>query len=148
MIRDSLISLFERDLNKLKEEINLFNREDDIWLHPGSTKNSPGNLCLHICGNLKHFIGAILGDSGYIRERDKEFSLKNVPRMEIVKNIDDTLEIVIKTISNLDDNSISSKYPIDVFDSEMTTEYFLLHLTTHLNYHLGQINYLRRILID
>ena len=147
MLAISLLNLFERDLNKLKEEINLFTDEDDLWLTPGSIKNSPGNLCLHLCGNLKHFIGSTLGNTGYIRERKKEFLLKNIPKEELEKNIDETLVVVKKTISTLDDEIFNCKYPIDVFGREMKTGEFLIHLTTHLNYHLGQINYLRRILI-
>lgn len=148
MLNDSLLSLFERDLDRLKEEISLFIKEEDLWITPGSINNSPGNLCLHLCGSLKHFIGATLGNTGYIREREKEFSFKNVPREELIKNIEETKKIVTQTIPMLDEQILNSKYPIDVFGKEMITEYFLLHLTTHLNYHLGQINYLRRILID
>jgi len=148
MLKNSLLNLFERDLNKLKEEIKFFIDENDIWLTPGDIKNSPGNLCLHVCGNLKHFIGATLGNTGYVRERDKEFSLKNVPKVELVENIDETLTIVKKVISELDGDIFNKNYPINVFGKDMTTEYFLIHLTTHLNYHLGQINYLRRVLID
>ncbi len=148
MLKESLLRLFERDLNKLKEEINLFIEESDIWLIPGSIKNSPGNICLHLCGNLKHFIGATLGNTGYIRERDKEFSLKNIPRRELLKNVDETLEVVKNAIPKLNNEKLNSLFPIDVFGKEMTTEFFLIHLTTHLNYHLGQINYLRRLLID
>jgi uncharacterized damage-inducible protein DinB len=148
MLKDSLLSLFERDLNRLKQEINLFVENEDIWITPGSIKNSPGNLCLHICGNIKHFIGATLGNTGYVREREKEFSLKNVPKEELLKNVDETLDIVKITISNLNDEIFNSRFPIDVFEKEMTTEYFLIHLTTHLNYHFGQINYLRRLLIE
>ena len=147
MLRESLISLFERDLNKLEEEINLF-IEEDLWLTPGSIKNSPGNLCLHVCGNLKHFIGAVLGDTKYIRQREKEFSLRNVPKNDLLKNIEETKSIVLKTISDLDDNRLSNRYPINVFEAEMSTDYFLIHLSSHLNYHLGQINYLRRIIIE
>jgi uncharacterized damage-inducible protein DinB len=148
MLRDSLLSLFERDLNRLKEEINLFIYEEDLWLTPGSIKNSPGNLCLHICGNLKHFIGAVLGDTKYMRQREQEFSSKNVPKNDLLENIEETKSIVLKTISDLDDNTLSNSYPINVFDDEMSTDYFLIHLSSHLNYHLGQINYLRRFLID
>ena len=148
MLKKSLLSLFERDLNRLKEEINFFIDEKDIWLTPGDIKNSPGNLCLHVCGNLKHFVGSTLGNTGYVRERDKEFSLKNVPRNDLIDNISETLIIVKQVISELDENTFQNTYPINVFEKEMTTEYFLIHLTTHLNYHLGQINYLRRFIID
>lgn len=145
---DSLLKVFDRDLNKLKDEINLFINDKDLWLTPGEIKNSPGNVSLHICGNLKHFIGAILGNSGYIRERDKEFSLKNISKEELLLNVEETKNIVKETLSSLDSALLTKKYPLNVFGEEMSTEYFLIHLSTHLNYHLGQINYLRRILVN
>ncbi|MDX1700202.1 MAG: DinB family protein [Melioribacteraceae bacterium] len=143
----SIKNLFERDLNKLINEINKFPDEKQIWLVLGGVNNSPGNLSLHICGNLKHFIGSVLGNTGYKRERDKEFSLKNVPRKEVISNIEETREIVLKVFENLEHDILSEKYPINVFDREMTVEYFLIHLHSHLNYHMGQINYLRRVII-
>ncbi|MDZ7624548.1 MAG: DinB family protein [Ignavibacteriaceae bacterium] len=109
-------------------------------------KNSAGNLCLHLCGNLQHFIGAVLGNSGYIRNRDAEFSKKNVPIRELVAEIELTAKVVEKALKNLPEEILEKTYPINVFGYEMTTEYFLTHLTTHLNYHLGQINYHRRLL--
>lgn len=148
MLKNSLTEIFKRDLDKLKDEINLFEKEEDIWITPGSIKNSPGNLSLHICGNLNHFVGSILGKSDYVREREKEFSIKNLPRKELLETIEKTSSVVAKTLEKLDQESFNNRYPIDVFESEMSTEFFLIHLTTHLNYHLGQINYLRRILID
>lgn len=148
MLKASLIKIFERDLLKLKEEINLFTDENDIWLNPGSIKNSAGNLTLHICGNLNHYVGHILGNTNYKRQREKEFSLKNVPVDELINNIEETSEIIKNTIQNLKENSFQNIYPLEVFNEEMTTEFFLIHLATHLNYHLGQINYLRRIMMD
>lgn len=145
---ESLVSVFQRDLEKLKDEIKSFQREDDIWITPSGVKNSAGNLCLHICGNLKHFIGAVLGNTKYIREREKEFSLKNVPRSELISNIDETFKTVTSVLKGMDENLLTKKYPLNVFDEEMTTEFFLIHLTAHLNYHLGQTNYLRRIIIE
>ncbi len=76
---ETLSQLFLRDLEKLKTEISSFKDEKKIWEISGEIKNSAGNLCLHLCGNLQHFIGAVLGNSGYIRNRDAEFSRKNVP---------------------------------------------------------------------
>ncbi len=148
MLKQSLIKLFERDLEKLKEEILLFENESDLWITAGDVNNSPGNLCLHICGNLKHFVGNVLGRTHFIRERAKEFSLKDIPPKELLKNCDETLSIVKSTLENLDEEVFQRNYPISVFKEEMSTEFFLIHLTTHLNYHLGQINYHRRLLFS
>jgi len=117
-----------------------------MWKVNGNIINSGGNLCLHICGNLQHFIGATLSNSSYKRNRDAEFSRKNVPVEELIKEIDKTLEIVTETLKNFEEEKLSEIYPINVFGNEMTTGFFLAHLTTHLNYHLGQINYHRRLL--
>jgi hypothetical protein len=98
---ETLSKLFLRDLEKLKTEITSFKDEKKIWEISGEIKNSTGNLCLHLCGNLQHFIGAVLGNSGYLRNRDAEFSKKNVPLKELVTEIELTAKIVEKTLKNL-----------------------------------------------
>ncbi|MCP5063656.1 MAG: DUF1572 domain-containing protein [Ignavibacteriae bacterium] len=148
MLKQSLIKIFERDLDKLKKEILLFENESDLWITAGDVNNSPGNLCLHICGNLKHFIGHVLGGTDFIRERAKEFSLKDIPQKELLINCDETLSIIRSTLKDVNEEVFQRNYPINVFKEEMTTEFFLMHLTTHLNYHLGQINYHRRLLFS
>ena len=148
MIQQSLSELFERDLNKLKEEINLYKDENRIWDVKGDIKNSAGNLTLHLLGNLNHFIGAILGNSGYVRNRDKEFSDNHVPRTEIIGNIDKTIGIIKSTLLKVSDQQLKKDYPIKVLKNKetMRTEFFLIHLLGHLNYHLGQVNYHRRLI--
>jgi len=145
-MQEILSKLFQRDLEKLKTEITSYKNENNLWDVTREIKNSAGNLCLHICGNLQHFIGASLSNSGYKRNRDAEFRRKNVPVEELIKEIDKTLEIVTETLKNFEEEKLSEIYPINVFGKEMTTGFFLAHLTTHLNYHLGQINYHRRLL--
>jgi uncharacterized damage-inducible protein DinB len=116
-----------------------------LWLVNGDIKNSSGNLCLHVIGNLQYFIGSIIGKTGFIRNREAEFSIKNVPRMELLSSLKETKEIVIESLQNFDPGKLQENYPLDVFGTKMTYEYFIIHLISHLNYHLGQINYLRRI---
>jgi len=141
-----LLQLFLRDLEKLKTEVSSFKDEKKIWEVSGDVKNSAGNLCLHLCGNLQHFIGAVLGNSGYVRNRDAEFSRKNVPIAELVEEIDLTTKVVQKVLVELKEDDLQKIYPINVFGYEMTTEYLLTNMATHLTYHLGQINYHRRLL--
>ncbi len=145
-MKNTLIQLFERDLEKLKTEITSYKDEKKMWEVTGEISNSAGNLCLHICGNLQHFIGSVLGISGYKRDRDSEFSRKDIPVDEIIRKIDHTMFTVKKTLNELDVNKLDEIYPINVFGKEMTTGFFLTHLTTHLSYHLGQINYHRRLM--
>ena len=146
MLTETLIKIFKRDLNKLKTEVNAYKNETQLWLVPDGISNSAGNLSLHIVGNLNHFIGATLGNTGYIRQRDKEFSLKNVPRLEMINQIDDTITMIEAVISKLTPSDLEEEYRRNPFEDYMTTEYFLVHLATHLAYHLGQINYHRRLL--
>jgi uncharacterized damage-inducible protein DinB len=146
MISQNLKSLFTRDLNKLKTEIEAYQDEANIWKTDKSVSNSAGNLCLHLVGNLSHFVGAILGNSGYVRTRELEFSLKDVPRAELIKKIEETLHIITSTLNNLSIEDLEKEYPLEPFGYAMTTEYFLIHLFGHLSYHLGQVNYHRRLL--
>ena len=146
MLNEILIELYERDLTKLKAEIEHFSGEADLWKTSDGISNSAGNLCLHLTGNLNHFIGAVLGGSGYIRDRDAEFADKGVSRDALLSTIDSTIAVVRETLGKLTDEDLSKTYPIEVFGHPMTTGYFLTHLTTHFNYHLGQINYHRRLL--
>ncbi len=146
MLTETLIKIFTRDLNKLKVEINTYKSEENLWVLDKKITNSAGNLCLHIVGNLNHFIGTILGGSGYIRQRDLEFLLKNVLKTELLQQVDTTIQLVENVLGKLSTEDLEKQYPIIVFNEPMSTEYFLVHLATHLSYHLGQINYHRRLI--
>lgn len=146
MLIATLKSLFKRDLDKLKLEIELYNREDSIWLVEKSIANSAGNLCLHLIGNLNTYIGAELGASGYIRNRELEFSAKHVPRAALIEKITETAHIVDQTLDTLTEEHMKEDASVQIFASNVSTGYFLIHLSTHLAYHLGQINYHRRLL--
>ncbi|MCB0477037.1 MAG: DinB family protein [Crocinitomicaceae bacterium] len=142
----SLIQIFSRDLNKLRDEIISYKNQDSLWEIDGDISNSAGNLCLHLIGNLNWFIGEQLGDTGYVRNREKEFSVVEVDQKELIEKIDETRITVINVLSNLDEEDLEETFPLEVFGEPMTTGFFLVHLTTHLAYHLGQINYHRRLL--
>ena len=146
MLTDTLISLYERDLDKLKIEIGQYGNEADLWKISRDIKNSAGNLTLHLIGNLKHFFGAVLGGTGFVRDRDAEFSTTGVPRDELITGIDEAASVVKETLKKLTEENLAKTYPIEVFGHPMTTEYFVIHLATHLTWHLGQIDYHRRIL--
>ncbi|GAB3987856.1 hypothetical protein GCM10028807_09350 [Spirosoma daeguense] len=146
MLIDVVNTLFQRDLEKLKAEISLYKDEQKIWYVEKNIANSAGNLCLHLVGNLNTYIGGEFGKTGYVRHRDLEFSLKNIPRAELLTKIDETKAAVAKGLANVTEEQLNEEYPMLVFDKPTSTGYFLTHLTTHLTYHLGQINYHRRLL--
>ncbi|HMW27533.1 MAG TPA: DUF1572 family protein [Ferruginibacter sp.] len=145
MLTETLTQLFERDLKRLANEISLYKDESHIWTVQKDISNSAGNLCLHLLGNLNHFIGATLGHTGYVRHRDDEFSLKNIPRQDLLLNISNCLLIVTETLQKLPEEDLAADFPIEVFGKKDSTAYMLVHLATHLSYHLGQINYHRRL---
>jgi Protein of unknown function (DUF1572) len=145
-LQKTLFLLFERDLVKLKQELSLYKNESVIWQIDGNILNSAGNLTLHLIGNLNTYIGAAIAKSGYVRNRPLEFSDKDVPREKLYQMIDDTIEVVKKGLDTLSESDFEKEYPILVFDEKTSAEYLLIHLTTHLAYHLGQINYHRRLL--
>ena len=132
----NIADLYERDLNKLIEELNLFKKEKDIWKTKGDVINSAGNLALHLIGNLNHFIGRTLGNTDFIRKREEEFSTKDDSLKEVIKN----------TLPALSDEDLKKQFPLKIGEQEFTTEMLLSFLLSHLNYHLGQVNYLRRML--
>lgn len=146
MIIESINEIFQRDLKKLKGEMSRYTSEDKMWNVDKEITNSAGNLCYHLIGNLNHFIGAVLGNTGYVRQRDLEFSSKDIPLVQLLKDIDEVSGIIETTLSNIDVSELEEEYPIQVFKAKMTKGYFLVHLASHLNYHLGQINYHRRLL--
>lgn len=145
MLAKILAEVFERDLQKLKDEIEMYANEGDLWKSSGEITNPAGNLCLHLAGNLRHFFGTVLGGTDYVRDRDSEFSAKYVPRAQMLEEVDAALADVLATLGKLNNEDLEQNYPIEVFGRPMTTGFFLAHLATHFNYHLGQINYHRRI---
>lgn len=145
MLTENLAKLYERDILKLKAEISLYENEELLWQTAPGTSNSGGNLCLHLLGNLQHYIGAVLGGSDYVRNRPVEFSSKHIPKAAMILSLDHTAAIVAKTIRSLSAETIETEYPEKVFDHSMTIGYYLIHTLAHLNYHLGQINFHRRM---
>lgn len=147
MLKESLKSLFTRDLNRLKTEIGQYKNEQNIWRIEKNIANSAGNLCLHLVGNLNTFVGKELGNTNYVRDRDLEFSLKNLPRTELLNKVQDTIDVINKTLDGLTEQEMAKDYPlVKIVEGGSSVGFMLIHLSTHLAYHLGQINYHRRIL--
>lgn len=146
MLTNALSEIFERDLRKLAHEINLYENENDLWVVKGAIANSAGNLCLHLTGNLQHFIGAVLGQTGYVRDRDNEFATKGVSRTALLAEIDTTIGVVTRALNQLSPDQLEGDFPVKKRDEVVKTDYMLLHLLGHLSYHLGQVNYHRRMI--
>lgn len=140
--------LYEKDISKLIEEISLYKNEEDLWKLEGAILNTAGNLALHLTGSLNYFIGNILGQTGYVRERDKEFSLKDIPQEKLLADLHETKEIVVNTLSQLTEEDLQKDFPLKINSQTMSTADTLVFFLAHLNYHLGQVNYHRRIIAE
>lgn len=145
-MKEILIELFERDLEKLKSEILLYKKEATIWAVDNEIKNSAGNLCLHIAGNLRAFIGGGLANIDYVRDRDFEFNGKGVSRDELLSRLDLAKKVAVEGLQTLDETKLESDFPILIWKEKRGMVFTLLHLHAHLTYHLGQVNYHRRLL--
>ena len=142
---ESVQQLLLRDLGKLETEVMASSNVGSLWLVRGEISNSTGTLCLHLCGNIQHYFGAVLGGTGYTRDRNAEFSRRDVPVAELVEQIRAARSAVEVTLPRLDDQRLDDDYPERVFERPVSTRFFFIHLVAHLGYHLGQINYHRRL---
>lgn len=134
-----------RDLDKLKRELTSYKNPENIWISKPEISYPAGNLCLHLLGNLNHFIGAVLGNTGYVRDRDLELSQKDIPVNELIKQIDETILTVERTFDNITTDTLIKDYPILFNNQRITTCQMLINTVCYLNYHLGQINIHRKL---
>lgn len=143
---ESLIKLYDRDLRKLSSEIEAYKNEDDLWQVKSEINNSAGNLCLHLIGNLNHYIGHQLGGTDYIRNRPLEFSDKNILKATLIEKIEATRILLQEILPSISTETLAQNHTTEFHGGNDTNEFFLIHLLSHLNYHLGQINYHRRLI--
>jgi Protein of unknown function (DUF1572) len=146
MFNDDLAWFYERDIGKLIEEINSFRSEDNLWKTVDSIKNSSGNLALHIIGGLNHLIGATLLQTGYVRNREIEFVIKGIERAKLIAELEALIPMIHKAIGYYTKEQLEEAYPIFFDKPDASIRYVLVQLLLHLNYHTGQVNYLRRSL--
>lgn len=145
-MKNSFITLFNRDLNRLYKEIEAYTNEAVLWQRAEGITNPAGNLCLHLVGNLNEYIGRQIGQIPYQRNRPHEFSATDISKKELLEMVQATQKVVEMALETMANVQLSAIYPENVLGYEMTVHYFLVHLNGHLNYHLGQINYHRRLL--
>ncbi len=145
MVTEWLARVILRDLESLCVQLNGYQDERDIWkLVPGVT-NSAGALALHLAGNLQHYIGAQLGQTAYVRDREAEFDTRDLPRAELLQRVEDARGAVQVGLGEIRDQTLDTEYPVEVGGVRLASGPFLLHLATHLAYHLGQVDYHRRV---
>jgi len=145
-ILDDIHVLLVRELESLRREIDLFPEESLLWSTPKGIANPAGTLALHGCGNLNHYIGAVLGNTGYVRDRDEEFNDRSASKEELTLAIRETIHVMDAVLPGLSSEMLDGLFPQPVAGLRLNTRLFLLHLCCHLAFHVGQVGYLRRIL--
>ena len=143
----SFAFILDRDLGRLEEQLAAYPSDEAVWTVAGSTKNSAGTLALHMVGNLEHYVGAVLGATAYVRDREAEFSERDLPREELYRRIAACRATLSDALPGLSDGVLLAPYPIEspMGLGDEAAHTFLLHLTAHFSWHLGQIDYHRRI---
>jgi uncharacterized damage-inducible protein DinB len=145
MVTSYLSNLITRELRALSREIQSFPDDDALWRTPPGVTNSTGTLALHLVGNLQHYLGATLGGTSYRRDRPGEFSRRGLSREELAREVDQAIAAVDETLPKVTADMLEADFPEGVGGQTLRTEEFLLHLATHLAYHLGQLDYHRRL---
>ena len=139
-----LAALFVRDISRLIQELHAFPDTASLWKTAPGVSNAAGTLALHLEGNLREYIGRQLGGVDFTRDRPREFSARDVAQSELIERLESVKTLIPPIISRLTDAELDARYPEQVLGIPMSTRQFLIHLYGHLNYHLGQIDYLRR----
>ena len=145
-MRSALRTMIMRELWALDREIASYPDDESPWKTVEGIANSAGNLTLHLAGNLRHFIGAAMAETGYKRDRPAEFETKGLSREDLRVEIRNAIADMELAFEKLSDAQLKSEFPLPIADRKVRAADFLLHLAVHLGYHLGQIDYHRRIL--
>jgi hypothetical protein len=145
MILPSVIAILDRELRALRREIEAYPDEESLWLQPAGISNSAGTLALHLAGNVQHYMGARLGATDYVRDRPAEFARRNLPRSEVVRQIEAARQSLAAVENRLAESDLPSDFPEVIGNLRFETGDYLIHLVSHFAFHLGQIDYHRRV---
>jgi hypothetical protein len=142
---DTLATLIRRDLTALRDQLAAYPDNETLWKTPPGISNSGGTLALHLAGNLEHFFGAVLAKTGYVRKREEEFSRRDVSARVVIRFVDEAEQAVVSGLKVIQGQGPEHPYPMEIGGGRLSNRLFLSHLATHLAYHLGQIDYHRRL---
>jgi hypothetical protein len=143
-VTDVVAAVLARDLETFAREVELMPDDQSLWATLPGVTNSCGNLAAHCAGNLQHFVGAILGSTGFVRDRPAEFGQRSGSRVELAAELRKTRDVMRDVLPGMTDDVLDQEYPEAVGGARLSTRAMLLHLATHLGFHLGQADYLRR----
>lgn len=145
MLLPAIGAVLDRDLRALRREVEAYPDDRAVWRQVPGVSNVAGTLVLHLAGNLQHYLGARLGGADFIRNRAAEFSRRDVPRAELVREIEAARAAVKAAVARIAAPELAAEFPETVGGVHVVTGEYLIHLATHFAYHLGQVDYHRRM---
>jgi hypothetical protein len=145
MLVPTVAAVVDRELRTVRRELEAYPEEHLVWRTVPGIPNSGGTLALHLAGNLQHYIGAQLGQTGYVRNRPAEFARRDVSRAELLEEVETARSVVGSVLARLRDEDLPKQFPEIVGGVRVDTEEYLVHLLVHLAYHLGQLDIHRRV---
>lgn len=145
LVRSAIGAILDRDLGALRREVEAYPDERDLWRAVPGLPNVAGTLVLHLAGNLQHYFGARLGGTGYVRDRPAEFERRDVSRSELLREIEAARAAVKAGLAALTEPDLRTEFPEAIGGSRIGTGEYLVHLAVHFAYHLGQVDYHRRV---
>lgn len=144
-LAQGVAAILDRDLRALRRELEAYPDERQIWREVPGLPNTAGTLALHLAGNLQHYVGALWAGTGYVRDRNAEFARRDVPRQELLAEVERARAAVAAGLARMSADALSEDFPEPIADSHIRTDEYLVHLCTHFTYHLGQLDTHRRI---
>jgi len=145
MLSTEIAALYSRDIQRLIQELRAFPDTASLWQTAPGVANAAGTLALHLEGNLREFIGRQMGKIAFTRDRPLEFSARGVEQAELIARLEAVHASIPAVIATLSDADLAGTHAEPYMDKSVTRHWFLVHLLGHLNYHLGQVDYLRRV---
>ena len=135
-----------RELEGFEREVSLYPDDETLWKTLPGVTNSAGNLAMHVAGNLQHYVGTVLGGTGYVRNRDAEFAPRSGTRAQVVAELRKASGVVRDVLPSVSEETLAGEFPESVMGMRFNASTFLVHLCAHAGFHLGQAGYLRRTL--
>lgn len=145
MLVEAVAAILDRDIQALAREVKAYPEESGLWQLPEGAANSAGTLVLHLTGNIQHYFGARLGGTGFVRDRPAEFAARGVPRAVLLRQIEAARDALRAAADKVSDAEMVRDYPEVVGGMRVASGEYLIHLVSHFAYHLGQVDYHRRL---
>ena len=141
----AIAAILDRDLQALRREVEAYPDDHALWQSVPGIVNTAGTLVLHLTGNIQHYLGACLGGTGYVRDRPAEFARRELSRVELLREIDAARSAARTGVGRLSEKQLADDFPEVIVGARVATGDYLVHLATHFAYHLGQLDYHRRV---